>query len=235
MFCGIIEGVGILKGRVERDGATHLEIQSQFDLETTAIGESIAVNGCCLTVTSRLGNTVWADLGAETLRVTTLGRMQIGDLVNLERPLQYGGRVGGHLVQGHVDGVGRVLEVTAHADSREIVLEVPVPLTRYVIEKGSIAIDGVSLTIARVSGDRIHLCVIPHTDHVTTFQRLRAGDAVNLEVDMVGKYIEKLAFPAAAAYHSQTPGAGSAVPIRAATTEGLRNRPFHGIRKKLGF
>ncbi|MBI4237349.1 MAG: riboflavin synthase [Deltaproteobacteria bacterium] len=234
MFCGIIEGTGVLRGRTERNESVHLEIQAQFDLADIAIGESLAVNGCCLTVTSRLGNTVWADLSAETLRVTTLNRLQPGDTVNLERSLRYGGRVGGHLVQGHVDGVGRVVEMIDHGNSREFVLEVPIPLTRYVIEKGSIAIDGVSLTIARCAGDRIHCCIIPHTEQVTTFQRLRVGDAVNLEVDMVGKYIEKLAFHATPAYQAATPGSGSAVPIRTAKSGAMRNRPLQGIRKKLG-
>lgn len=205
MFSGIIEGTGEVKALHQRNGQVQLEVQAHFSLEAANIGDSIAVNGCCLTLTSRLGHTFWADLSAETLQVTALRSLQPGDTVNLEQALHYGGRVGGHLVQGHVDGVGRIVEIRERENCREFDIELPLPLTKYVIARGSIAIDGVSLTIARCQSNVITVCVIPHTGLKTTFARLQSGDIVNLEVDMVGKYIEKLAFMSAEHYHADTP------------------------------
>lgn len=202
MFSGIIEGVGIVRTVNHRNDAVQLEIQAQFSLHQANVGDSIAVNGCCVTITSRLGNTFWADLSEETLRLTTLGRFAQGDTVNLEQALQYGGRVGGHLVQGHVDGLGRIVARTSLHGSIELVIDVPLHLIRYVIEKGSIAIDGVSLTIAKCRGTEITICIIPHTECRTTFHGLKPGDFTNLEVDMIGKYIEKLAFLPAEKYHA---------------------------------
>lgn len=202
MFSGIIEGVGIVRAVNQRNDAVQLEIQAQFSLQGANVGDSIAVNGCCLTITSRLGNTLWSDVSEETLRLTTIGRFQSGDTVNLEQALQYGGRVGGHLVQGHVDGVGRIMKRAEQSGSIEFVIDVPLPLTRYLIEKGSIAVDGVSLTIAKCRGTEITVVVIPHTECKTSFHGLKANDIVNLEVDMVGKYIEKLAFLPSEKYHA---------------------------------
>ncbi len=204
MFSGIIEGTGIVKSLTKRNDAAQLEIQAQYALGETQIGDSIAVNGCCLTITSRLGNTVWADLSEETLRVTTLGQLQPDDWVNLEQALRYGGRVGGHLVQGHVDGVGTVRAIVAHEGSHEITIEVPLPLTRYLIKRGSLAVDGVSLTAAECRGTEITIFVIPHTELKTTFQRIQVGDCVNLEMDMMGKYIEQLAQLPAESYHGNS-------------------------------
>lgn len=202
MFSGIIEGTGTLKTIARRDDHLRLEIQAGFDLADAKIGDSLAVNGVCLTITSRLGNTIWTDVSEQTVRVTTLGRLQPGSAVNLEQALRYGGRVGGHLVQGHVDAMARVAELIEHAGSRELIIDVPVPLTKYMVERGSIAVDGVSLTIARCWGSFIAIFVIPHTDVVTTFHRLNTGDFVNLEVDLVGKYVEKLAFLPSESYHA---------------------------------
>lgn len=204
MFSGIIEGMGMVKTLTLRNGETQLEIQADFSLAACNVGDSIAVNGCCLTMTSRLGNTFWADVSEETLRVTTLGRFRVGSCVNLEQPLCYGGRVGGHLVQGHVDGIGRVIDRLVHDGSVEFVIDIPLQLARYVIAKGSIAVDGVSLTIAQVVGTAIHLWIIPHTEQVTTFHHLQPNDMVNLEADMMAKYLEKLAFLPSETYHSDT-------------------------------
>lgn len=203
MFSGIIEGTGEIKTLNERNGKVQLEVLAHFAIDDIEIGESLAVNGCCLTVTSRLGNTFWADLGKETCAVTTLGKLAVGDWINLERALQFGGRVNGHLVQGHVDGVGRIVAVTEQAEgSHEYVIDVPIPLQRYLVERGSVAIDGVSLTVARTWGSHIAVCIIPHTEVKTTFQRLKVDDFVNLEVDILGKYVEKLAFLSSETYHS---------------------------------
>ncbi len=216
MFSGIIEGVGIIRAINRRNDAMQLEVQAQFPLNGANVGDSIAVNGCCLTMTSRLGHTFWADVSEETLRVTTMGRFQPGDAVNLEQPLQYGGRVGGHLVQGHIDGIGRIVQRQDKEGAIEFVIDVPLHLTRYMIQKGSIAVDGVSLTIAKVQGTEISIFVIPHTECKTTFQALKANDFVNLEVDMVGKYIETLAFLSSDKYHAD-------------------ERVRHAFRKKFGF
>lgn len=204
MFTGIIEGTGVVKSMTRRGDAAQVEIQAQFDLDDANVGESVAVNGCCLTITSRLGNTFWVDLSEETARMTTLAHLTEGAWLNLERPLRYGGRVGGHLVQGHVDGVGTLIEIRERQGSRELVLEVPPSLHRYIVEKGSLAIDGVSLTTVHCAGNRCTVVIIPHTEVCTTFQRLRPGDPVNLEVDIIGKYIEKLAFLHSEEYHSGT-------------------------------
>lgn len=192
MFSGLVEGTGEVKQLTQRDARWQLEVQAHFALDDANVGDSIAVNGCCLTITSRLGRTFWADLSEETLRVTALRTLQPSRVVNLEQALRYGERVGGHLVQGHIDGVGRVVAVRQADTSREFDIELPLPLTKYVIARGSIAIDGVSLTIARCHADQITVCIIPHTDAQTTFQHLQPGSHVNLEVDMLGKYIEKL-------------------------------------------
>ncbi|MBI4366320.1 MAG: riboflavin synthase [Deltaproteobacteria bacterium] len=204
MFTGIIEGTGVVRSITKRAESAQVEIQAQFDLDGMAVGESIAVNGCCLTITSRLGNIFWVDCSEETLRITTLGALRVGAWCNLERSLRYGGRVGGHLVQGHVDGIGEIVEIREREGSREFVFEIPRHLTRYIVEKGSIAVDGVSLTALDCVGNRCAVAVIPHTDCRTTFEQLAAGDSVNLEVDILGKYIEKLAFLHAEEYHAGT-------------------------------
>lgn len=194
MFTGIIEGTGRVKSVVKKEEGMQIEVATDFDLERTNVGESIAVNGCCLTVTSRLGHTFWADLSLETMALTTLGELEPEDAVNLERPLKMGERLGGHLVQGHVDGVGQVMEIVPIGDSKKITFEAPDPLARYLIEKGSIAIDGVSLTINHVEKSAFSVMIIPHTQIKTTFHHLKKGSRVNLEVDIIGKYVEKLTF-----------------------------------------
>lgn len=180
---------------VKRKGdAAEIEIGCDFDLERTSVGDSVSVNGCCLTVTSRLGKSFWADVSPETLTVSTLGGLKKGDPVNLERALQLGSRLDGHIVQGHVDGVGKVVDIKEHSGSREFFIEVPSNLLRYVVEKGSVAVDGVSLTVNHCERKRFSVMVIPHTQLKSTFQQMSRGASVNLEVDIIGKYVEKLTF-----------------------------------------
>lgn len=194
MFTGIIEGVGKIRSLRQRDMAIEIEVTCDFDLEKTNVGDSISVNGCCLTVTSRLGKEFWADVSAETLGVSTFKDISIGKPVNLERALQVGGRFGGHIVSGHVDGVGQIVDIKRHSDFGEFFIEIPRNLSRYIVEKGSIAIDGVSLTVNRCGESSFSVMVIPHTSLNSTFASLRVGDDVNLEVDIIGKYVEKLTF-----------------------------------------
>jgi riboflavin synthase len=183
MFTGIVEELGSVAafdgGRLRIDAATVLE-----DAE---VGASIAVNGVCVTVVDR-GDTWWeADVTAETVSRSTLGDLAAGDPVNLERPVRLADRLGGHLVQGHVDGVGEVV-----APAPDLAVRMPGELARYVVEKGSITVDGVSLTVVEPRPDGFTVAVIPHTAEVTTLGHRRPGDRVNLEVDVVAKYVERL-------------------------------------------
>lgn len=193
MFTGIIEGTGGVKSiRENEEGLVVLEVQADFPLERVNVGESICVNGCCLTITSRLGNTFWADLSPETLALTTLSDLEPGSAVNLERPLKMGERLGGHIVQGHVDGVGAVTHIEEMGPSKKVTFQVPERLKGYLFPKGSIAVDGISFTINTCEGNLFSITVIPHTQLRTTFANLKVKDKVNLEVDIVGKYVEKL-------------------------------------------
>ncbi|HEX7132318.1 MAG TPA: riboflavin synthase [Iamia sp.] len=183
MFTGIVEELGT----VARREGQRLRIDADVVTSDAGIGDSIAVNGTCLTVVA-LGDGWWeADVVDETYSRTALGALDAGDPVNLERPVRVSDRLGGHLVQGHVDGVGHV--VTPAPDLR---VTVPDDLLRYVVEKGSITIDGVSLTVAAVHDDGLSVAIIPHTSEVTTLGRRGPGDAVNLEVDVTAKHVERL-------------------------------------------
>ncbi|MBA3267694.1 MAG: riboflavin synthase [Acidimicrobiia bacterium] len=183
MFTGIVEEMGELRAR---DGARFTFAASAV-LDDAETGASIAVNGCCLTVVA-LGVDCWAaDVVDETLARTALGDLAPGDPVNLERPLRLSDRLGGHLVQGHVDAVGEVV-----APAPDLVVRFPPSLARYLVEKGSIAVDGSSLTVAAVGADTFTVAIVPHTAAVTTLGRRRPGDRVNLEVDVVAKYVERL-------------------------------------------
>jgi riboflavin synthase len=197
MFTGIVEGTGTVAGlsvAAEGSGA-RLEIDAPWLAGRLQVGESVAVNGCCVTVATATAAGFAADLVAETLRRTALGRLAAGAAVNLERPLALGGRLGGHLVQGHVDGVTRVLERTPVGDGEEVRVELPPELERYMVEKGSVAVDGVSLTVAGVGPGWFTVALVPHTLEVTTLGRRRPGDLVQLEVDVVAKYVERLVRP----------------------------------------
>jgi riboflavin synthase len=181
MFTGLIEELGSL---ASRDGSRFTFAADVVTRDAKA-GDSIAVNGCCLTAVAFGPGTWSADVVDETLSRTNLGRLQPGDPVNLERPLRLTDRLGGHVVQGHVDAVGEVV-------SRAPDLVVRAADTRYVVEKGSVAVDGVSLTVVEATDDRFRVAVIPHTAGVTTLGRVRPGDTVNLEFDILAKYVERL-------------------------------------------
>jgi riboflavin synthase len=194
MFTGIVEGVGTVAAvAAAPDGSrARLRLAAPFLAADLAPGDSVAVNGCCVTVAGREPDGFGADLVAETLRRTALGRLRPGDRVNLERPLAAGGRLGGHLVQGHVDGVARLLERRPVGAGEELRVELPEALARYVVEKGSIALDGVSLTVAGLGPGWFAVALVPHTLQVTTLGERRPGDPLQLEVDVVAKYVERL-------------------------------------------
>lgn len=188
MFTGIIEATGRISTLTP--GVDHLRVGIETALAPSlALGASLAVNGVCLTVVARDEATVWMDVGPQTARITTLGAPRVGQVVNLERPLRPDGRLDGHFVLGHVDGTGEVLEVWPDSESHWVTVALPEALAGYVIPKGSIAVDGISLTVATLSRDRFSVQVIPYTWAHTTLQHVRVGDRVNLECDMIGKYV----------------------------------------------
>jgi len=193
MFTGNIQTVGTVASIEQHGGDTRLWIDAaQLDLADVAIGDSICVSGVCLTAIALDGAQFAADVSVETLSRTTLGTLKIGNGVNLEKSLRLADRLGGHLVSGHVDGVGKVIAVAPDARSQRWTFELPDALARYVAAKGSICIDGVSLTVNEVEHNRFGVNLIPHTIDVTTFRDKRAGDAVNIEVDLIARYVERL-------------------------------------------
>src|SRR5918992_742605 len=197
MFTGIVEGTGTvtaLAAAADGSGA-RLEVAAPWLAGELRLGESVAVNGCCVTVAEPTSSGFAADLVAETLRRTALGGLAAGARVNLERPMTLGGRLGGHLVQGHVDGVAEVLDRAPVGDGEEVRVELPPDLERYVVEKGSVAVDGVSLTVAGIGPGWFVVALVPHTLEVTTLGERRPGDPVQLEVDVIAKYVERLAAP----------------------------------------
>jgi riboflavin synthase len=194
MFTGIVETTGRLARIEPRGGDVRLMIDAgALDPGDVAIGDSIAVSGVCLTaIAIGSSGTLAFDVSTETLSRTSLGSLSVGERVNLEKALRLADRLGGHLVSGHVDGLGRVVAIEADARSQRWMFELPPELARYVATKGSIAIDGVSLTVNEVDGHRFGVNLIPHTIEVTTLGDRKVGDPVNVEVDMVARYIERL-------------------------------------------
>jgi riboflavin synthase len=188
MFTGIVEELG----RVSDVEGPRLTVESTTAVEGSLVGASVAVNGVCLTVVEQGDAALSFDLTEETLDRTALGRLVPGDRVNLERPVTLTARLGGHLVQGHVDGVGTVTAVTPQEGGSDVEIELPEGIERYVVEKGSITVDGVSLTVSGVTDRRFTVALIPHTLAVTTLGTTGRGDAVNLEVDVLAKYVERL-------------------------------------------
>ena len=188
MFTGLIEAVGEVAGLRPTSTGARVRVRSPIASELRP-GDSLAVNGVCLTVVTVDGGEMNADIGPETARITTLGGLQPGQSVNLERPLRADGRFGGHFVQGHIDGTGTVEEIREEGDAHWLTVAFDAALAPYLIRKGSIAVDGVSLTIAGLGDRRFDLMLIPFTWQHTSLCRLRAGDRVNLECDMVGKYV----------------------------------------------
>lgn len=196
MFTGIIEEIGTVE-RIKRGAhSAVLTIGARAVLEGTKIGDSIAVNGICLTVRLLGGGSFSADVMHETLNRSALAGLSAGDHVNLERAMPADGRFGGHIVAGHVDGVGKITRVRRDDTAVWYTIEAARPVLRYVVEKGSVAIDGISLTVAAVTETDFSVSVIPHTAAKTVLGERRAGDSVNLETDVVGKYVEKLLAPA---------------------------------------
>jgi len=188
VFTGLVEEVGHVLGR---DGM-RLVVSARLVLEGTALGASIAVNGACLTVVECADDRLAFDLGPETVARTTLGELGEGDLVNLERPLRLGGLVGGHLVQGHVDGVGVVATMTSEGETARLRIEWRAPaLGALLIPQGSVAVDGVSLTVAALDPTAFDVMLIPHTLAQTNLRTLKPGRRVNLEMDMIGKYVQQ--------------------------------------------
>jgi len=187
MFTGIIEEVGKVSTITEKK----IIISAQTVLNGTKIGDSIVVNGVCLTVTKMNANTFEADISPETMKVTAFGNLKTGSAVNLERAMSADGRFGGHIVSGHIDGLGKVKSILKENDFYRISIELPAELAKYTVKKGSISIDGISLTIADIKANIISVAIIPHTFENTNLQNLRIGDFVNIETDILGKYVEK--------------------------------------------
>ncbi|OBS08707.1 riboflavin synthase [Acidihalobacter prosperus] len=193
MFTGIIEAVGSLRRIERRGGDARLAIEATgLDLADAALGDSIAVNGVCLTAVAFEAGGFAADVSAETLSRTTLSSLDAGAPVNLELAMRPTTRLGGHLVSGHVDGVGEIVERRTEARSVRFVLRAPERLARYIAEKGSICVDGISLTVNGVDGARFDINIVPHTLEKTTLGRARVGQSVNLEVDVIARYLERL-------------------------------------------
>jgi len=192
MFTGIIEETGTVRSFVQRDNGAVVEIQCDKVLKDRHVGASLAVNGACLTLTQVGPQGFRAEVSTETLRCTAVDRLRAGKEVNLERPVQVGERLEGHMVTGHVDGVGKVRSIRPAGEFLEISYLASPDILRYVVEKGSIAVDGISLTVARVEGEGFGVAVIPETVRRTNVAALSVGDAVNIECDLIGKYVERI-------------------------------------------
>ena len=195
MFTGIVEELGQVKALSLRGNSGTLTVKAKKVLEGTKIGDSIAVNGVCLTVTNMKNNEFSADVMAETVRRSSLGALRDGSYVNLERAMAANGRFGGHIVSGHIDGTGTITALRKDDNAVWYTISASPELLRYIVEKGSIAIDGISLTVAAVGESWFSISAIPHTVAVTTLGEKRPGDTVNLENDVIGKYVEKLLRP----------------------------------------
>jgi riboflavin synthase len=192
MFTGLIEEVGRVVAIERADRSARLTIGCREVVTELPLGASVAVDGCCVTATDVSVDAFTVDLMLETMRVTALGELEVGDAVNLERALRVGDRLGGHLVQGHVDGVGEVVDVTDVPGTRLVSVRIPADLARYLVAKGSLCVAGVSLTVARLEDDVVTIGLIPHTLGMTNLAGLAVGDRVNLEVDVVAKYVERM-------------------------------------------
>jgi riboflavin synthase len=192
MFTGIVESKGTLRAASETDTGRHFAIEAADIVEALDIGASVAVSGACLTVVATSNSGFTVELVPETLRRTALGDLVVGDSVNLELAMPAAGRFDGHIVQGHVDGVGLVRSLTDHGDGLRLSVECPPELRKYIVTKGSITIDGVSLTVAGIDEEGFEVALIPHTSAVTTLGSLSPSDRVNLEVDILAKYVERL-------------------------------------------
>jgi len=192
MFTGIIEAIGSIGKMTRRGEDAFLEIDTPMNLDNLKVGDSVAVNGACLTVTTKSGRSFTADVSSETLARTNLKTLKRGDKVNLEKALRLTDPLGGHIVLGHVDGMGKIQEKVVKSSSIQFGVEIDEMLSRYIVEKGSIAVDGISLTVNRCKKNRVYVNIIPHTTQVTTLDLKKTTDLVNIETDILGKYVEKL-------------------------------------------
>jgi riboflavin synthase len=192
MFTGIIEEMGVVKEVGKTLQGSSVTILTKTVLEGLKIGDSVTVNGVCLTVVGRNDMEMKADISPETMTVTTLGSLKAGDPVNLERAMRLGDRLGGHLVTGHVDGIGIIRSRVQDGDALQITIEAPRDVLRHCVSKGSITVDGISLTVNEVTDRGFHVTIIPHTAKVTTLGIKQIGDTVNLETDLIGRYVERL-------------------------------------------
>jgi riboflavin synthase len=204
MFTGLVEAVGTVTGLAPMEGGLRIRIAATLAAEV-GLGDSVAVNGVCLTALTAGGPEFVAAVGPETLRVTTLGNLHTASPVNLERPMRGDSRFGGHFVQGHVDGVARIVALRPEAEFLWMTVSLPASLAPYVVPKGSIAVDGISLTVARLEAEQFDVQLVPFTVEHTNLKSAKVGDAVNLECDMVGKYVARAVehFAAAAASKSR--------------------------------
>jgi riboflavin synthase len=193
MFTGIVEEMGTVAHIVgDQDQANQLTVNCHTVLEGTRTGDSIAVNGTCLTVTALTNHSFTVGLSPETLRRTNLGLLKVGDPVNLERALAFGGRMGGHYVQGHVDGIGEIVAIVPEGDSKRVTIRPPARLLPYIVEKGYIAVDGVSLTVAEMGRDTFTVALVAYTQSAVIMGHQQVGALVNIEVDIIAKYVERL-------------------------------------------
>jgi riboflavin synthase len=192
MFTGLVESLGKVDDLIDELPGVRLVISAGMLVDGATVGDSIAINGCCLTVVGVRGESVSFQAGKETLRRTNLGKLRAGSAVNLERSLKVGDRLGGHLVTGHIDGIGTLIERRDQGDWSLFWFRAPAELMKQIASKGSIAVDGVSLTVVDVEVERFSIALIPHTLTVTTLGRIAVGDAVNLETDLIAKYVARL-------------------------------------------
>jgi riboflavin synthase len=195
MFTGLIEDTGRVASLQRRGEAGFLAVETALPTAEIAIGDSVAVNGACLTVTAISLHTLTFDVSPESLSRTTIGKLRSGSAVNLERALRLGDRLGGHIVSGHIDCAGQLIRAENRAGNHQLQFTLPPEHARYLVEKGSVTIDGISLTINAVSQDGFSVNIIPHTYSSTTLGQLKVGDRVNIETDIIGKYVERLTSP----------------------------------------
>jgi riboflavin synthase len=205
MFTGIIEEIGKIEGVQWGERSARIKIQAEKILSDVKVGDSINTNGSCLTVTAFDSNSFTVDVMAETMRRTNLGDLKTGSQVNLERALKLSDRLGGHLVSGHIDGVGNITQFSKEDNATWIKVKAESGIMKYIIFKGSVALDGVSLTVAEVTNETFSVSIIPHTSSTTTLLRKQVGNKLNIECDMVGKYIEKFTL------HQQNNTSGSKI------------------------
>lgn len=191
MFTGIIEELGTVRALTARSGGKKISIDAKITLEGIEVGSSIAVNGVCLTVTEMDNTSFSAYISQETLNTTTFGKLRVGEKVNLERPMRFSDRLGGHLVTGHVDATGYIRGVTRRGEVSIFTIEVPVHILPYIVPKGSVSVDGISLTVNDIKSNRFTVAIIPHTAQMTTLGFKKIGDSVNIETDIIGKYVER--------------------------------------------